>query len=1311
MIPNNKKLLAPISLEALIVDKDGNKKKYKELDSNYANVTPNYDLLGPRYQQVLGDSMTQQIFETASNLDPGIHLHWALPDALTKGFQTKTIDIPSFEKYLVKLYPDLTKDDVNNIVKELNTNKFLDSSNKVTRRFDPGQINKDNTENEQSFTIGLSDTYSKYEQDIISYMQDCVSSGDIEYPAAPDCWYVLRIFTDYSSLNAPKISLRAWVVESNHVSKDEKDKDRTAIPAKDVSNTTFYPLYQGRKSDFENWTPDNSENYIDKTTAFGPGDPMFAAYYPNCKTVFGLYDPLLDPNTPNKEEKKGNYTYMLLGWYSKGEQDPLAGDVSGRLWASCMEELTWSLSQKNNDQPKELLCHGMIYNIPWNGREFSYNSGVPKEDPEIVWGNTSIEALSTLIASKLPDEKNVAKILEAFNYELLSELDYPDGIPKLEEKIHEKSFSPSNGGIEYVINYPSDKEDKSAPDTTKSFPGILGSDLDKLNSLVKNSEDIKRKINCLQWETYSAWYKYVNDRESPMPSLDIDKCEKIVDKIGSQIDNYNSQINSLANQIDELCAKIKNDLTKKLPGYKLEKINRNRFWQPNHPVLLFSGEGVSRSFRHGYDHQFSNDGKLRCRSTEYTVTGIKATPKDKSVTVTSNELLEFVEKFPQGKTPVPDEIKAILAETILLDTNQSKLIAVAAFKLAGVENPSQDDIEVLAKEIANTQTLVWNACLIKNVSVQELADAGGIVGTVPDKIGVKLWSQPWIPLYMEWSVNILKSDNLTPDFSNILDDWDLDDFDYEYSSDKMGSKDIQTKGSVIITPHAPYNMQNALQNYINKLDPKDPSIKELQDICDKLGNLDILSQTMSGFNNSLLMRKETLQFPVFDIHDEEGCQKLAQKVANIIGHMNNLSPLPDSDFNPIQACFVKLLELWIVDAFGQIKPIIDKDISTEILVSEEMTTAGEFFKNWATIKPRITQPTRLNFEWISADEKMITNSDPSTTPICGWILPNHLDNSLMIYNSSGEVQGEIKFVQTSDQKKDIKWFSAPNTKLQPADLTNEQLKGFVNGLLNFGDKAADAFQELLENIDETLWSIDPLGFRQNQSLSVLIGRPLALANVGFGLEFYGLPAYSQSFPDLEKYLQSGFNSHGFENVMFPVRMGDISQICDGLLGYFVKGAKDTYKLFYATPGVKKKDINSGYVNYDHTINLNYTKAYQQINLTLLLDPRAGVHLTSGILPTKYSEIPQDYISAALNKMYVIFGINPLINIPEKTNIPLPTMDKEFQWSWVTQSDIDVWKETSEIDKVDSKAVFPGKQYEINEGWLKLNKNKENKNGK
>ena len=68
----------------------------------------------------------------------------------------------------------------------------------------------------------------------------------------------------------------------------------------------------------------------------------------------------------------------------------------------------------------------------------------------------------------------------------------------------------------------------------------------------------------------------------------------------------------------------------------------------------------------------------------------------------------------------------------------------------------------------------------------------------------------------------------------------------------------------------------------------------------------------------------------------------------------------------------------------------------------------EVHRNSAELPPRLSQPARLNFRWLSADRDVgETNDHPSTSPICGWVVTNFLDSGLEIYAADGEALGEI----------------------------------------------------------------------------------------------------------------------------------------------------------------------------------------------------------------------------------------------------------------------------------------------------------------
>src|SRR5205085_7105147 len=74
---------------------------------------------------------------------------------------------------------------------------------------------------------------------------------------------------------------------------------------------------------------------------------------------------------------------------------------------------------------------------------------------------------------------------------------------------------------------------------------------------------------------------------------------------------------------------------------------------------------------------------------------------------------------------------------------------------------------------------------------------------------------------------------------------------------------------------------------------------------------------------------------------------------------------------------------------------------------------------------------------------------------------------------------------------------------------------------------------------------------ENSGLSVLIGRPVALVQALLRLELLGPPAINQSFACLsaESFTET---DNGTTQVQFPAVLGDIDQMDDGLVGYFLQ---------------------------------------------------------------------------------------------------------------------------------------------------------------
>ena len=94
-----------------------------------------------------------------------------------------------------------------------------------------------------------------------------------------------------------------------------------------------------------------------------------------------------------------------------------------------------------------------------------------------------------------------------------------------------------------------------------------------------------------------------------------------------------------------------------------------------------------------------------------------------------------------------------------------------------------------------------------------------------------------------------------------------------------------------------------------------------------------------------------------------------------------------------------------------------------LVTSNGLGDPNEKSDNITYLPPRFSPPARLNFRWLATlsgqngVEEVEMNSAPATTPICGWLLPNHFDNSLMVYDNTGQALGSINTL--------AEWMPAP----------------------------------------------------------------------------------------------------------------------------------------------------------------------------------------------------------------------------------------------------------------------------------------------
>ena len=68
-------------------------------------------------------------------------------------------------------------------------------------------------------------------------------------------------------------------------------------------------------------------------------------------------------------------------------------------------------------------------------------------------------------------------------------------------------------------------------------------------------------------------------------------------------------------------------------------------------------------------------------------------------------------------------------------------------------------------------------------------------------------------------------------------------------------------------------------------------------------------------------------------------------------------------------------------------------------------------------------------------------------------------------------------------------------------------------------------------------------------------------------------------------------------------------------------------------------------------------------MTAIVDPRAPVHATTGLLPTAALRIPADQYVRAMQRLAVTFTTRPVLRDTLELRLPLPA-EPGFSWAWV-----------------------------------------------
>jgi hypothetical protein len=509
---------------------------------------------------------------------------------------------------------------------------------------------------------------------------------------------------------------------------------------------------------------------------------------------------------------------------------------------------------------------------------------------------------------------------------------------------------------------------------------------------------------------------------------------------------------------------------------------------------------------------------------------------------------------------------------------------------------------------------------------------------------------------------------------------------------------------------------NAVKSWYQQQNPAttDPIYTALR-AYEQMQSLNCLAQSIGGFNDALLTYNRTMQLGVKDTlyvpiaNQPNFIEQVREAVSNayqVAPDSILRSPYLYNNFHPLRTGGMKISGLRIVDTFGQVKVVVDikNPQNTEIVTSQPLTPPANF-PYPIYLSPRLAQPARLNLRWLSASQGQTEMNDhPISSPICGWVLPNNLDSSLTIYDQQGVSLGVLDQTAT--------WRPVPGSDEQISidSIPNPYLRQMVKYLVDQRTNG-EFFRDFLTTVNKSLETIDPESFAQNQALSLLIARPLALVRTKVNLELQGLPAISQNITafSADLFVNDDRTNDGFPKLKFPIRIGEYQQFNDSLVGYWVESANNTYQdnTFYApqscyVPHLQIKTLfdHADDPTPDTPVNLDQTlEANTSQTLVMLIDPRGRINASCGVLPAKSISIPPEQYLPAMQTIAVTFLSAPLLSDINQINLSLPEVTG-YEWSWLEKQGNN-WS-TNPLHPFNSQAVFSAPQ-KIHEGWLKLSK--------
>lgn len=1153
-------------------------------------------------------------------------------------------------------------------------------------------------------------------------------SYEASFPAIPNRWLVLRLAP---SKFRGKRTVRGWVLRAG---------DRNPSPI-----------------ELDDWreTGDEPRPSVEALNALGYGHAGWSAYFDNVENRLAFYDDL-------SGVREGPLAYLVCGWYSKPELDPLSSAHVRSLtdFGTRMAELRWEvpddqLSQaaervrrdsaiasktglsskvpatplgsfgifqerlqprKDEWWPNQILCHGAVVGIGWPrvgwaGQEDGLlpheNGGPPSASSvKVAIGNTTAEAMAALLvqAGRPADE---GRVLEAFQLGMLMELDEPDGRARVDAGLHASTFGSMPGGdVDDRVYEPPVSGPSAGPVRTTPPPrGVF-----ERNFRTGGRASAPATRGTAR-TTQGA--QILTQRDTGAPSFN--EAQVVTGGLFEVNERMFAELAPQARPGGWV------DIIRPLP----------RFYHPVDPVILV--QGARRSFRHGGDGRFTINGMLQCRLTDATVKDVGIVNGEVQLASGSVRAENALDRGVDNGS-VPPDCEDLLRETCILDPGSAEAL-IRSSRSPRVPPPNDAAVAGDARRVMVEQT-VWWTLRDARVDPARIVARSGLGGVLPSPLAITPPFTPWCPLHLDWKARFVPS----PERDAA---WKLEEVDYNEVAGQVPGPGqdpagIEIEGRSGLTASLGSVLASAVRRALEeaarsgsggKAPAKNAIVKHQSETSEKLmGRYKKTKQPTpedeNGSRTALLDIAETLEnMDVLNGVLEDFHLALRGGIAG--DGQTTASAIPDP-FISLRAGFLRIVRLRLVDGFGQFLDLlgsseIGEADASRAVTAPPMVVTGR--RDLQALPPRFTSPARLWLRYLKGqpesatdlvEARLATDRTPAVSPVCGYLMANHLDSALEFFGDDGSNRGMVR----PDLDGRVVWEDAPGTPItvgqSPARaMANPFLPRMAQAILDWGIADGDSptpresvLSALMRVIDTTLWTVDPFAHQGDEHLCLLVGHPVAVMRAQLRLEV------------LEPVTRDLVNQSAV-----PVRLGALTHWQDGVLGYFVN---DDYRTLYVPDPVSadqareagamrgflgpanqtqsyfngfartRNPVRHPYVNRD---GFFLVRPNQDVLLTLLVEPHARVTATAGLVPRKEIGMQREWTQDALSKLAPTFRFGPVLIDPKRVRMPVAT-ELNGTWSWDHRSDVNTWA-SDPVTHATQEALLPADPPEGSEGWLRL----------